>query len=217
MKKSNCYNLVLAFLVLSLFTQIVQGNPSYHVNIDVSSLVGNDIELEIDLFDNSGANGDSWALIDNVTFGIIADDFEDGTIGAFDNLLNPTSVGVVSGSLTTGNYVLRIDEDTTFNPTITFRDFSGSTATTLSFDFQFNSTGTVGTFGQDELVFSILDPDTLQPLLLGLTPGFGDILAVNANGMQYTSDVSVIPAPGAIILGSLGAGFVGWLRRKRTI
>jgi hypothetical protein len=216
--------IMASIFFLTFVTATISFATPYWVEVDVSSIAGSDIELEIDLFENSGIVGDSWAFIDNVQIGgptgIIEEvDFEDGTLQGFDDTWNPAQVNIVTGDWWSENWMMQIDE-ASFTPTITYRDFLPSSATTLHMEFEFISDGTVGPFGQDALVASLLDPVTLNPLITGLT-GSGDFLETTASGNSVSPEVTgiePIPEPTTILLmscGLLGLLGIGIRHRKK--
>jgi len=56
------------------------------------------------------------------------------------------------------------------------------------------------------------------PIPTGSLGQFGFVVLFAGSVEFYTEQVPTpIPAPGAILLGSLGVGLVGWLRKRRTI
>ena len=51
-----------------------------------------------------------------------------------------------------------------------------------------------------------------------LPPAFGYRVTFDTNVWTWDSyNTTVIPAPGAILLGGIGVSLVGWLRRRRTL
>ena len=86
-----------------------------------------------------------------------------------------------------------------------------------------NSRGGPETFSVYDSVGSLLEQHTVTSgsnVYAVITRGSCDISRLEITGDFFAIDdlqFNAIPAPGAILLSSIGAGLVGWLRRRRII
>ena len=85
-----------------------------------------------------------------------------------------------------------------------------------------NSAGGAETLSVYDSVGSLLESHTVATgvnVYAVITRGASDISRIEITGDYFAIDdlqFNAIPAPGAILLSSIGVGFVGWLKRRRA-